>query len=176
MKNLTGYVCLLAMTAGVPAAVANNVGSGAVSQPAVERELKELRAEKKALMRDVATLGAAARMAHIGSWEMPSMTLAMARERINRSGARLAKLEAHGESLTAKQKAAVSALTQDLRPVAEQTQALITKLNENQNYVRSASFYTEVQTLVAAAERTSKTADQVVELALSSAATAQSGD
>jgi hypothetical protein len=176
MKNLTGYVCLLAMTAGVPVALANNVGAGAVSQPAVERELRDLRAEKKALMRDVATLGAAARMAHIGSWEMPTMTLTVARDRINRSGARLARLEARGESLTAAQKAAVSALTQELRPVAEQTEALISKLNENQNYVRSASYYTEVQTLVAAAERTSKTADKMVEVALNGGSSAPAGD
>lgn len=170
MKNWMLGVCAVALTAVLPSAYGNNL-----SGSEVERELKDLRSDKLALAVEAGTLGAMARVHHLTSWESHAQALSNMRQLVNRSGARIEKLEKNGQ-LTMAQRDAVKAMRVHLEPVAAQTEALIGKINESRFFVRRPAFYREAQQLVAAAERSASNADRAVELALNGGTAAASGD
>lgn len=170
MNKLKLGVCALAVSALLPAAY----GSNPAGAP-VERELKSLRADKKALAAEAGSLGALARAQLISSWESHADRLTAIRELVNRSGERIAWLENHGQ-LTAAQREAVKAMREHLSPVAAQTAALIERISGSRMSIRFPAFYGEVQKLVAAAERSAQAADRAVEVALNGKSAGETGD
>lgn len=170
MNKLKLGVCALAVSAILPAAYGSSL-TGA----SVERELKDLRADKRALAAEAGNLGALARVQHLSTWESHADRLTAMRELVNRSGKRIARLESEGQ-LTAAQREAVKAMREHLSPVAAQTEALIAKINESRVSTRFPAFHGEVQKLVAAAERSAQAADRAVEVALNGTGAGPSGD
>lgn len=168
MKKLTLGVCLVALSAMAPAYGMTRDGA------ATESELKELRADKLALAAEAGTLGTLARVQHLTAWESHAQVLSNMKELVNRSGARLDRLEK--APLTATQRDAVKSMREHLAPVAAGTQALIGKINSSRLTTRFPAYYGEVQLLVAAAERSARTADRAVEVALNGASSSAVGD
>jgi hypothetical protein len=174
MTKMMLGVCLLA-AASVQNVAANNAAS-APSGKAIEREMRDLRADKLALSAEAGTLGSLARVHHLTAWESHSIQLGNVRDIVNRSGARLAKLEAANEALTQRQREALRTVKEQLAPVAAQTSTLMRKLKEDQRFIRFPEYFNEVQKLVAAAERTAQTADRAIEVAFSGQPVGPTGD
>lgn len=161
MKRMTGYLCLV--TAFSLTASANT--------DRLAGELKELRSEKRQIAAAANELGALARSSHINSWETHAIALSQMKELINRSGARIARLEANAGG-----SAQVSELRDQLGAVAKQVTVLKQQINENRLAIRKPSYYREAMKLVRTAEQSQAIAEQIIRAALSRGPASQTAD
>lgn len=161
MKRMTGYLCLL--TAFSLTASAN--------MDKLAGELKDLRSEKRQIAVAANQLGALARTAHINSWETHAVALDQLKELINRSGARIARLQANAGN-----SAQVLELREQLAAVAKQVTVLKEQINENRMAIRMPSYYWEAMKLVRTAERSEAMAEQIISAALSRGSMSQTAD
>ncbi|NWF85782.1 MAG: hypothetical protein HXY18_18345 [Bryobacteraceae bacterium] len=161
MKRITGYLCLLAAVSLTATANTDTLAG----------ELKELRSEKRRIADAANELGALARTSHINSWETHAIALEQMKELINRSGARIARLQnLAGGSAQALE------LREQLAAVAKHVTELKQQINENRLAIRMPAYYWEAMKLVQAAEQSQAAVERVMNAALSRGAAKQAAD
>ena len=172
MTRMTLCVFAAAAALSVSAAPAS-----AMSSQQAARELKELRSSKRGLTMTLDHLSVLARNQHLTSWQNHAGVLDEARIYINRSGERLARLEANLDKLTPAQRAAVDGYRLELARIATEVQALMNSLQENRLVTVRPDYFERTQALAARAIEARRNTDQLVETALNgSSVRQQTGD
>lgn len=161
MKRMTGYLCLLTAVSLEASANTDTMAS----------ELKELRSEKRRIAAVANELGALARSSHINSWETHAIALEQMKELVNKSGARIARLQNMAGSSSQ-----VQELRAQLAAVANQVTVLKQQINENRLAIRMPTYYWEAMKLVRTAEQSQTIAEQVISAALARGPSTQAAD